>query len=203
MRCRLLVPALLSCTLFASFAASVRAQSLADVARQEQERRQAVKEPGKTYTNKDLPAVSHAALPPGDRAGQAAADTAASSDSGDKDKDKKDVGTKDATGKGKDDTKTADKPKDQKYWSERMTALRTTLSRDQMYADALQSRINALTTDFVNRDDPAQRAVIGQDRQKALDELGRLKDVIGKDRQAITDAEEEARRSNVPQGWLR
>ena len=35
----------------------------------------------------------------------------------------------------------------------------------------MQTRINALTTDFVNRDDPAQRAVIEHDRQKALAEL--------------------------------
>jgi hypothetical protein len=197
MRFRSPVSALLSCTLFLSFATCLRAQSLADVAKKEQERRQAVKEPGKTYTNKDLPAVSHAA-PPADSA-QPKGDT----DGGDKEKDKKDATAKDDAGKGKDDAKTADTPKDQKYWTERMTTLRTTLSRDQMYADALQSRINGLTTDFVNRGDPLQRAVIGQDRQKALDELGRLKDVIIKDGQAITDAEEEARRSNVPQGWLR
>src|SRR5262249_17931962 len=116
--------------------------------------------------------------------------------------DSKDTAAKDAAATTSKD-KTADKPKDQKYWSERMLDLRATLSRDQLYADALQSRINALTTDFVNRDDPLQRGVIGQDRQKALDELGRLKDTIAKDRQAIADAEEEARRSNVPPGWLR
>ena len=37
--------------------------------------------------------------------------------------------------------------------------------------EALQSRVNALSTDFVNRDDPFQRAKIAEDRQKALSEM--------------------------------
>jgi len=196
MRGRLLVPALLGSVLALSGVA--RAQSLADVAKQEQERRKTVIDPGRTYTNKDLPNASRAAPPPADRPAQpSTTDTKAAPATGDV----KDAAGKDAATASKD--KTADKPKDQKYWSERMLELRATLSRDQLYADALQSRINALTTDFVNRDDPVQRGAIGQDRQKALDELGRLKDTIAKDQRAIADAEEEARRSNVPPGWLR
>ena len=67
-----------------------------------------------------------------------------------------------------------------------------------MFATALQSRINALTTDFVNRDDPAQRAVIANDRQKALDDMTHLNSVIEADKKAIADFEEEARRAAVP-----
>ena len=58
-------------------------------------------------------------------------------------------------------------------------------------------------TDFVNRDDPAQRAVLASDRQKAIGELDRLKKQIEADKKAIADLEEEARRANVPPGWLR
>ena len=54
-----------------------------------------------------------------------------------------------------------------------MTALRNALSRNKILADALQSRINALNTDFMNRDDPAQRAVIEKDRRAALAEMDR------------------------------
>jgi hypothetical protein len=93
--------------------------------------------------------------------------------------------------------------KDRKYWSGRMQDLLTQLDRDQTYAEALQSRINALTTDFTARDDPAQRAVIGRDRQKAIDELARLKLEIQTTRKSIADLEEEARRASVPPGWLR
>ena len=77
------------------------------------------------------------------------------------------------------------------------------LDRDQTYSDAMQSRINGLTADFTARDDPAQRAVIARDRQKAMDELDRLKLVIQRTRKAIADLEEEARRASVPPGWLR
>jgi hypothetical protein len=77
------------------------------------------------------------------------------------------------------------------------------LDRDRLYAEALQSRINALTTDFTARDDPAQRALIGQDRDKAVAELDRLKKVIQDDKDAITAVEEEARHASVPPGWLR
>jgi hypothetical protein len=84
-----------------------------------------------------------------------------------------------------------------------MKALRTQLERDQVYAAALQTRINSLTADFTARDDPAQRSVIGADRQKAIDELARLKEQIENGRKAIGDLEEEARRARVPAGWLR
>jgi hypothetical protein len=84
-----------------------------------------------------------------------------------------------------------------------MKELQAALERNQTYADALQSRINALTTDFVNRDDPAQRAVIAADRQKAVVELERLKTQIEDDRAAIATFQEEARRAGVPPGWLR
>ena len=84
-----------------------------------------------------------------------------------------------------------------------MKELQTQLDRDQIFADALQTRINALTADFTARDDPAQRAQIGRDRQKALDEQTRLKQAIQNDRKAIADLEEEARKAGVPAGWLR
>jgi hypothetical protein len=72
-----------------------------------------------------------------------------------------------------------------------------------MFAEALQTRINSLTTDFVNRDDPYQRARIGEDRQKALAEMDRVKADIEAAKKKIADAEEEARRAGVPPGWLR
>ena len=81
--------------------------------------------------------------------------------------------------------------------------LQDTLSRDQVLAEAMQTQINSLTTDFVNRDDPAQRATIERNRTTALGELSRLKDQIKKDQKAIDDFHEEARRAGVPPGWLR
>ena len=162
--------------------APLLAQSLADIARKEEERRKMLKEPAKVYTNKDLGAVPPAPPPVETPVLEAA-----------KDADKADK----AEG---EDEKVV---KDQAYWAGRAKDLQTQLDRDQSFADALQSRINALTADFTARDDPAQRSVIERDRQKALAELDRLTQAIKSDLKAIADFEDEARRAGVPPGWLR
>ena len=71
------------------------------------------------------------------------------------------------------------------------------------FAEALQSRINGLSADFTARDDPAQRAVVGADWQKSLDELERVKKEIQQHTKALADIQEEGRRAGVPAGWLR
>ena len=93
--------------------------------------------------------------------------------------------------------------KGQAYWAGRMKDARDKQQRSQIFADSLQTRINSLTTDFVNRDDPAQRAKIESDRKAALAELERVKKEIDAQTKAIAAIEEEARRAGVPAGWLR
>jgi hypothetical protein len=194
-RAQVLVAAALFLSGASAFAPQVRAQSLADVAKKEEERRKSVTAPAKVYTNKDLNPVPAGSPPPSDpaKAGDGAA----------KDKDKE--ADTDAKGKGSKAPEAGDKTavKDQAYWAARYKALQDALLRDQNYADAMQTRINSLNADFVNRDDPAQRAVIERDRQKALAELGRLKTSVLETRKAIADLEEEARRAGVPPGWMR
>lgn len=186
---------LLSVSVIAAVAEPVSAQSLADLSKQEEERRKAIRAPAKVYTNKDLgnlPVAPPAEPPAGMKGDQA------------KDPEKaKEKGTSKDAEKEKDGGKPADAPKDQAYWSSRGKALQTQLDRDDSFAVALQSRINALATDFANRADPAQRAVIDRDRTKAVGELDRLKQAIQSDKKAIADLQEEARRAGVPAGWLR
>ena len=74
---------------------------------------------------------------------------------------------------------------------QRAQELQSQLDRDQTYIEAMQTRVNSLTADLTNRDDPAQRAVIATDRQKSLTELERLKGVVEQDKKAITDFNEE------------
>lgn len=169
----------------------VHAQSLADLARQEEERRKTIKERGKLYTNKDLPTVAPPTAPPAALKPEPTPVVATQGD-----------------GKAEPATSAADQTdrtakKDQAYWSAEHTRLRDQLDRNQTLAEAVQSRINALTTDFVNRDDPAQRAQVATDRQKALGELDRLRKAVESDKKAIADFEEQARRAGVPPGWLR
>ena len=97
----------------------------------------------------------------------------------------------------------AEAPKDEKYWRERITTARNNLSRAEMFAESLQTRINSLTNDIINRDDPAQRDKLALDRQRALDELAKVQEELKGFQTAIADIEDEARRLNVPPGWLR
>jgi hypothetical protein len=176
----------------AARAALPQTQSLAEIAKKEEERRKSA-QPAKVYTNKDLTPAPPGSPPPA--ANGAPKDA---KDGGAKDA-KNPADAKDAKGGDGKDTGT----KDQKYWSDKIKALREQLDRDKTFADALQTKVNSLTTDFVNRDDPAQKRIIEADRQKAIAELARLNKAIVDDQKAIADFEEEARRAAVPAGWLR
>lgn len=176
------------------------AQSLAAVAKQEEERRKTIKQPAKVLTNKDLESVPAAAAPAATPVASPAADAkgatkSATATSSDKDED----GSTQKAAPGA----AAPAVKDQAYWSSHFQALQVQLNRDQTYVDALQTRANTLNTDFVNRDDPAQRSIIAADRQKTLDELTRLTVQTAADKKALADFLEDARRAGVPPGWLR
>jgi hypothetical protein len=188
---------LLTCGVFVS--AVVSAQSLGDVAKKEEERRKQAPT-GKVYTNKDLGAVPpSSAVPP-----PPAAEGAGKPAEGAPVKDVKDSKGKDDKDKDQDKDKDKDKSeRGQAYWQGRRKELQAALDHDASFADALQSRINALTTEFVNRDNPVQRSAIEKDRQKALADLERLKKQVADGKKAIADLEEEARRAGVPPGWLR
>lgn len=91
----------------------------------------------------------------------------------------------------------------EEQWRARITAARENLSRARMFADALQSRINALSADYVSRDDPAQRQQLYEDRQKAVNEMSRVQAEMAAFEKEIADIQEEARRLNVPAAWVR
>lgn len=181
---------ILGLLLLAVFSRAVAAQSLAEVAKKEEERRKTLPEAAKVYTNKDLtalPAGSSMALPPSPAAPAKPADAAKDADKAAKDKDGKDK----------------EPAKDQAYWAGRLKTLQDTINRDQTYVEALQTRINSLTADAYGRDDPVQRAALTADRQRALAEHARLTKSIQDNKKAIADLREEARRAGVPPGWLR
>jgi len=157
---------------------------LAEIARQEQERRKAIKVPSKVYSGQDLKHITPA--PPGDTPAVVpppeatlAAAPAEVRDAG--------------PGSGKDAA----------YWKKRMDGAREEVRRNELFIEALQSRVNGLSNDFVGRDDPYQRAKIGEDRQKALAELDRVKADLEGAKKQISDIEEEARIAGVPPGWIR
>lgn len=170
-----------------------RAQSLGDLAKQEEQRRKAVKPSKKVYTNSDLgPDGTRPTPPAGQTLGPGGQDTGDTPEP-----------AQAPSAPKVDDPGEPELEKTEEYWRGRIEAARADLQRNELFADALQSRINALSTDFVNRDDPAQRGMIAEDRLRALAELERVQDTIAKLRQQILDIEEEARRAGIPPGWIR
>jgi len=169
--------------------AGAGAQSLGDVARREAERRKTVKAPGKVYTNDQLKADGRdvATLPtPAPDAPEASPPPS--------------TGTPPPSGGGSAPAAGAG---DEASWRGRVKAAREARARSQIFADALQSRINALNADFTGRDDRVQREAVAVELQKSLDELERVKKEIQQQEKAQADIQEEGRRAGVPAGWLR
>jgi len=169
--------------------AMAQTQSLGELAKQEAARRKAVKSSGKVLTNDSVNSIKSSAP-----AATTSQPSPAATPSGD--------GPRTAGAEDKPKPE-ADRKAQEAAWRQRVQAARDALQRSQMFADALQSQINGLTADFTARDDPAQRAVIADNRQKALAELDRVKTDITQQNKAIADIQEEARRAGIPPGWLR
>ena len=189
-----------SAAILAGSAWRVQAQTptLGEVAKKEADRRKAQPPAGKVYTNKDLPPSAQAPAAAAPASGQAPADPVAAA-----------TAEKPAEAKPEGEQKPEQKPeaageqKDEGWWKNRMMSTREELRRNEMFAEALQTRINALSRDYTSRDNPAQRRQIGQDRAESLSELNRVKQDIDRGKKQIAEIEEEARKAAVPPGWLR
>jgi hypothetical protein len=172
--------------------AGVVAQSLADVARKEEARRKAVKGEVKVYTNDNLVRSREGEAPPASATPTPAGP--ASSASGTAPANPNAAASKPAT---------SDETKGEDYWKKRIKAAQESVARNKVLQAALEARVNALNTDFVNMDNPYQRNVIQENLKTAMTELERVKRDIVNGTKAIADIEEEARKANVPPGWLR
>jgi len=184
------VSAAVAFAIFAACTASAGAQGLADLAKKSEDAKKAAekkKATGKKYTNADAGNVQAATALSQPGSGGSAAKPAAGG----------------ANGAAETPVAPAGDAKDQAYYAGKAKELRSALDRDTVMLSAMQTQINSLTTDFVNRDDPAQRGMIQADRNRALEELARLQKQVDADKKAISDFEDEARRANVPPGWLR
>lgn len=173
---------------FAPGAALAQKPALGEVAKKEQERRKALKSTDKVLTAKDLPPGTPRPAPvpapqPGEPAGQPAGQPAGA----------------DASQEGR----AQEDERDEAWWRERIARAQEGLRRSESFLEALQTRVNVLSADFASRDDPAQRARIAEDRQKALAEMERVAAEIAAYKKQIEDIHEEARKAGVPPGWLR
>ena len=167
--------------------APVAGQSLADVAKKEEERRKTAKPADKTVHEQG---PRHAATR---HAVSAPAKPAASTDA-----------TAKETGKPAEQEKEKEPVKDQAYWAGRMKELHTQLDRDQTYADALADA-HQRALDRLRQ--PRRSGAARRDRRRPPEGARRARPPeearSTATKKAIADLEEEARRAGVPPGWLR
>jgi len=189
---------------------------LGSVAKKEAERRKTAPS-GKVYTNDSLSPAPEPSSRPATSGSDAVPPASSSSDT---DKSATDKSDKSATDKSTTEKSAADatdkaapakqvsadpaeRKKEEAEWRERIKNEREALDRAKSYADALQIKINSLNTDFVNRDDPVQRAAIAAERDKSLAEMDRLKKEIAEHTKKIAAIQQDARRAGAPPGWVR
>jgi hypothetical protein len=175
-----------------AFSGMARSQSLGDVARKEEERRKAIKTPGKIYTNDDLrrypvPAAPENVAPDEAKAAATSAQPPAT--------------TGDATAREKDASPSIEQGEE--HWRKLVTEARSALARSSSYLEALDSRVAALTAQFYAQEDSPQRAAIWSQRMRILDDMERLKLDMADQEKAIAKIEEDARKANIPPGWIR
>ena len=187
-------PVVLGCVaglLLAVCSAQVSAQPLAEIARREKLRRAALAEKAtaeqtapKTYTDADLRGAGGGRLTTSDRDTPLPAASVTATDPA-------------------PTTEDAPEPATEDQWRSRISAVEQARDRAQLMVAALQNRVDGLWAEFTGRDDPAQRAVIEANRQAALEEIDNTSAEVQELTQQIADIREEARRANVPPGWLR
>ena len=167
------------------FSAAARAQSLADVARKEAERRKAITTPARVYTDSDVrrfPTPTPPEPPPPDPAKPAETAGAAAAPA-------KPVEPSVDLG--------------EQYWRKLMGDARAALGRSRSYLEALEDRVKTATSDFYAREDPAGRSLLAAQRSRALDDVKRLKQDMAEQEKAVAKIEADARKANVPPGWVR
>lgn len=174
------------------------AQSLADVARKEAERRKGVAEAAKVYTNDDVEKVTTSLTTGTSAKPSAPADSAAVPPAVTAGDGKAQPGSSASRASSADAAKA-----DEAAWRTRIGAARQELAKAEAFERALQSQINGLWAEFTARDNPVERSKIERDRGDAMGEQERLKVEIVSLKKQIADIEEEARRAGVPAGWLR
>lgn len=179
------------CLFILSATRATYAQSLAEVAKQEEERRKTIQTTGRVYTNKDVkeappaPAsvpIATSAKPASDKAEQEAQVPS------------------DVAGTTTEDTKTPPESnvnlhRDEKHWRERASNYRTRLNNVRSNVEAVESKIEALRAMDQTPSNRGEARLAEQDLVKFKNQLASLE-------KEWSRIEEQARLSKVPSSWL-
>jgi hypothetical protein len=183
-------------TLPAAAIAQSSQPSLAEIARKEAERRKTAKEAKIVITDKNLP---ESARKPASTAAPADANPPAHAG------EQKTAAAGGAAAGGAAPATPAAPAGDQgeALWRGKITQAREALRRNEVFLQALHTRVNSLATDYFGRDDPYQKMKLADERQQAIQEMEKVKADVEASKKQVADIEEEARKAGVPPGWLR
>ena len=99
-------------------------------------------------------------------------------------------------------TETAE-PRDESWWRVRVATIRRTIARDEEEVVSLELEIRRLDGQAISRDDPAQQASLRTQANDARSELEKRRADLQSTRRELAKLLEEARRLDIPPGWLR
>lgn len=189
--------------LLAGGIAQAQTSSLADLAREEQARRKAIKQPTRVYTNDDVRDVKPLSL-----MGQGGKETPAKGAA----EAEGESGAEQAVGeggKGAEGAKGGQSAKgatvgggDEAQWRERFASAREQLSRGRLQLEAMRGRVGRLAGARLTATESELAQVQGQ-QQETLQEYDRLRADVERFERAIVDLEAQARQAGVPPGWVR
>jgi hypothetical protein len=192
------------------------AQTLADLAKKDTDRRRTVKHPAKVYTNDDVQDVKPI-LPmmENDGTGTRPVDPAAAgaqAGGGNPDMPGSDSGSAKGgaaaatAAKGDAAPKPAGTPGvkagDESAWRGRLNAAKEAVSRTQLQLESMRNRAAQLTAQSAAANDQ-NRGTFQKQQQDALQEYDKLRADLERNQKALADVQSEATRAGVPPGWLR
>ena len=169
-------------------AAALQQDSLAEAARKAREQRKQAAKSTTVFTNDNLPeqggisTVGQGASSPSSNSASASASAPA----------------------GQKASETAKPASDEKTWREKFARLRHTLEQDEANLAVMQRELGVLNTQYYN--DPVkgmQQGLTRADIDNKTAEIDKMKAQIESDQQAISDAEDQLRKSGGDPGWAR
>ena len=189
--------------LFAA-ASSAYSQSLADLAKKEKERRQAVKTAVKVITNERGTKYQRAPITTGTPS-PAADKTGVETTAGDVEKT---AGEGQAGAAAAKDKALVDEPVDfqgrpESFWKQTFADARQKVQDLENESNVLILKYNDLQNRFYREDNGFKQQEIQREMQKTIYEQDKNKENLAKARTALADLETEARKSGALPGWIR
>ena len=168
---------------------SVSGQTLADLAKEERERRANIKPKVRVLSNKSVESFQKGSV-----------STGVYGNVGDAEGEKKEPAE---TGKEEGKEKAAEPAKDEKFWREAFKKAQEEVKAADNKSTLAQLQLNQLWNEFYREDDGFYRETIQKKIQSKIDEIEKLKKAVEDAQKELDKLLAEARQNNVPPGWLR